>query len=102
MLQLPWLMIAELFPLSVRGVMSGVVSSLAYLFIFTTVKIYPNLLASLRMFGMMWVFAAFSFFVIFFARFCLPETQGRLLIEIENSFKKEERMETPIFVLQVR
>uniref|UniRef100_A0A1B6DNR0 Major facilitator superfamily (MFS) profile domain-containing protein n=2 Tax=Clastoptera arizonana TaxID=38151 RepID=A0A1B6DNR0_9HEMI len=86
MLQLPWVMIGELFPSSVRGFMSGIVSSLAYFFIFLLIKGYNTFLAYLNVYGLMWVFAAISLSVILFTLLCLPETQGRTLIEIENSF----------------
>ncbi|KAL1123359.1 hypothetical protein AAG570_002444 [Ranatra chinensis] len=109
MLQLPWLMIGELFPLSVRGVMSGTVSSLAYLFIFATVKVYPNIISCLRLYGMMWLFAGVSLLVVVFTKFFLPETQGKLLIEIENSFKKSDKNAKdsdtqidPIFILRIK
>jgi len=42
-LQLPWIMCGELFPLRVRGVMGGMVTSLAHLLIFASVKTYTNL-----------------------------------------------------------
>lgn len=42
-LQLPWIMTGELFPLRARGAMGGIVSSLAHLLIFTSVKTYPDL-----------------------------------------------------------
>lgn len=89
MLQLPWVMIGELFPLSVRGFMSGVVSSLAYLFIFAIIKIYPNLMSTLNLTGMMALFSVISILTIFFVVFFLPETQGKLLIDIENSFREK-------------
>lgn len=86
MLQLPWVMIGELFPSSVRGIMGGVVSSLAYFFIFLVVKAYPSFLTYLQMHGMMWLFAAISLSVIIFTLLFLPETQGKTLLEIENQF----------------
>ncbi|XP_046661074.1 facilitated trehalose transporter Tret1-like isoform X1 [Homalodisca vitripennis] len=87
MLQLPWIMIGELFPTAVRGIMGGVVSSLAYFFIFVVVKVYPQCLQYMHVHGMMWSFAAISLFAIVFVLLFLPETQGRTLIEIEAQFK---------------
>lgn len=112
MLQLPWLMIGELFPLSVRGFMSGVVSSLGYLFIFAIIKVYPNLMTTLHLSGMMALFSASSILTVFFVIFFLPETKGKELIDIENSFKaksssKEEFKENgvdnidPIYILKI-
>ncbi|XP_073992471.1 trehalose transporter 1-like protein isoform X2 [Rhodnius prolixus] len=89
MLQLPWLMIGELFPLPVRGLMSGTVSSLAYLFIFTIIKVYPDMMTSLHLSGMMILFSAVSITTVLFVFLYLPETQGKSLLDIENSFKKK-------------
>lgn len=87
MLQLPWIMTGELFPTAVRGIMGGIVSSLAYFFIFVVVKIYPQILEVLQVYGMMWAFAAISLSVIGFVVFFLPETQGKTLLEIEAKFQ---------------
>lgn len=93
MLQLPWVMIGELFPTTVRGIMGGVVSSLAYIFIFAVVKLYPECLAKMHMYGMMWCFAAISICAVVFVLLFLPETQGKTLIEIENDFKGKKKSE---------
>lgn len=95
MLQLPWLMIGELFPLAVRGIMSGIVSSLAYFFIFAIIKIYPNLMSTLDLTGMMGLFSVISLLTAIFVIFFLPETKGKLLIDIEKSFKKKENFKEP-------
>uniref|UniRef100_A0A1B6DX73 Major facilitator superfamily (MFS) profile domain-containing protein n=1 Tax=Clastoptera arizonana TaxID=38151 RepID=A0A1B6DX73_9HEMI len=89
MLQLPWLMIGELFPLSVRGFMGGIVSSLAYIFIFGVVKVYPNVQSALDMHGTMWLFTIASFGVIIYVHLFLPETRGKTLLEIEMKFMGE-------------
>ncbi|BES92757.1 Sugar (and other) transporter [Nesidiocoris tenuis] len=105
MLQLPWLMMGELFPLKVRGLMSGIVSSLAYLFIFAIVKIYPNLMAWFQLWGMLALFSGVSVFTLVFVYFFLPETQGFSLIEIENNFRKGSKAEAvepdPVYILRV-
>lgn len=93
MLQLPWVMIGELFPTTVRGIMGGVVSSLAYIFIFAVVKLYPECLTKMHMYGMMWSFAAISICAVVFVLLFLPETQGKTLIEIENDFQGKKKNE---------
>lgn len=87
MLQLPWVMIGELFPTSVRGIMGGVVSSLAYVFIFTVVKVYPAFISAFDLYIMMWIFAAVSLGVIAYVLAFLPETQGKTLLQIEMQFE---------------
>ncbi|RZF41842.1 hypothetical protein LSTR_LSTR005304 [Laodelphax striatellus] len=93
MLQLPWLMTGELFPLAMRGLLGGLVSSLAYLFIFGTIKIYPGLEARLDQDKVMWIFSAFSFCVVIYVKLFLPETRGKSLHEIEMKFKREDYTE---------
>lgn len=87
MLQLPWVMIGELFPTSVRGIMGGVVSSLAYFFIFTIVKVYPAFVSAFDLYIMMWIFAGISLSVIAYVLIFLPETQGKTLLQIEMQFE---------------
>lgn len=87
MLQLPWVMIGELFPTSVRGIMGGIVSSLAYLFIFAIVKVYPTFISAFDLYIMMWIFAGVSLAVIAYVLAFLPETQGKTLLQIEMQFE---------------
>ncbi len=90
MLQLPWLMVGELFPLAVRGIMGGIVSSLAYLFIFITVKFYPTLMETLKIDGTMWLFCGASVLAAIFTMLYLPETKDKTLFQIEKAFTKSE------------
>lgn len=90
MLQIPWLMIGELFPLSVRGIMGGLVCSLAYLFIFATVKFYPNAERVLNTAGIMMLFSIASLLAGLYALTLLPETKDKSLNEIEQTFVKKK------------
>ena len=89
-LQLPWILTSELFPISHRGFLSGVVSSIAYLFIFISVKIYPDLLPILQLHGLLWGFFIMSSTGALFLYFFLPETKNKTLEEISDSFLKEK------------
>lgn len=94
MLQLPWMMIGELFPLAVRGIMGGIISSLAYLFIFLTVKFYPTIVENLRMDGTMLLFSVAALLAAVFSFLYLPETKDKSLFEIERTFTKCESGES--------
>lgn len=83
---LPWMMIGELFPLRVRGIMGGVVPSLAYLFIFVTVKVSPGLMMALDTDKIMWLFAAAAAAAGGYVYAFLPETRGKSLHQIEKMF----------------
>lgn len=87
MVPVPWIMTGELFPLRVRSIMAGVVMCMAQLFIFTSVKIYPDLQANLNFSGTVLLFFVASILSIFYAKYLLPETKNKRLEEIEEYFK---------------
>jgi len=89
MVPLPWMMIGELFPLKVRGIMGGLVPSLGYLFIFVTVKISPSLMTALDTDQIMWLFAGAAGLAACFIAAFLPETRGKSLLQIERLFSSE-------------
>lgn len=87
MVPVPWIMTGELFPLRVRSIMAGVVMCIAQLFIFTSVKVYPDLQENLYFSGTVLLFFIASILSIFYAKFLLPETKNKRLEEIEDYFK---------------
>ncbi|CAH0394912.1 unnamed protein product [Bemisia tabaci] len=88
---LPWSMGAELYPLNVRGIMSGATLCVAYSIFFTYVKLYHVAMGALKMYGLLFVFAASSFLAALFGIFILPETRGKSLSEIERGFEAKAR-----------
>lgn len=71
-----------------KGKMGGLTVTLAYIFMFSSVKSFPYLLTALSMDIMLYIFAASCLaFCIFIYNF-LPETYGKSLIDIENYFIK--------------
>ncbi|XP_065333329.1 facilitated trehalose transporter Tret1-2 homolog isoform X1 [Cloeon dipterum] len=86
MLQLPWIMTSELFPLRVRSVAVGLVTAIAHLLIFASVKTYPGLLFALGLPGTLALFTCASLGAAIFALVFLPETKDKTLGEIETDF----------------
>ncbi|XP_025421187.1 facilitated trehalose transporter Tret1-like isoform X2 [Sipha flava] len=86
MVPLPWMMIGEMFPLNVRGIMGGLVPSLGYFFIFITVKVSPGLMSALETDQIMWLFAAAAAVAACFCFAFLPETRGKSLHQVEQLF----------------
>jgi len=86
-LVIPWTLIGELLPITVRGIGSGIVVAVAYILMFGVVKSFPF---ALNVIGTEGIFFFFSFMslagVVFVYKF-LPETLGKSLQEIENYFK---------------
>lgn len=108
-LVVPWVMIGELYPQKVRGIVGGMTTCMAHTFVFIVVKTYPFLKSVLEMHGTFILYGCISFLgefypfffafqtylflicyvyytgTIFFYYF-LPETKGKTLQEIEDYF----------------
>ncbi|CAH0392550.1 unnamed protein product [Bemisia tabaci] len=106
-LQLPWIMIGELYPLAYRGIMGGLISSVGYALIFLHVKIFPAISTVMNIYSIFLVYGLFSLVAIVFGKVYLPETKDKELHEIEEIFKKkkgevqkvdEKPNQTPIFI----
>nr|XP_018906977.1 PREDICTED: facilitated trehalose transporter Tret1-like isoform X1 [Bemisia tabaci] len=88
---LPWAMSGEMYPLRVRGIMSGATLVVAYFAFFFYIKMYYVFLEALKIYGVLFVFAACSVVVLLFGIFVLPETQGKSLLEVELGFEKKAK-----------
>ncbi|KAG8231748.1 hypothetical protein J437_LFUL012026 [Ladona fulva] len=85
-LTLPWAMLGEVFPSSVRGPASGATSAIAYFLSFASIKAYPGLKSAIGSHGVFFVFGVFSLLGTMFVAAWLPETHGRTLSGIEKDF----------------
>ncbi|XP_067005259.2 facilitated trehalose transporter Tret1 [Anabrus simplex] len=94
--QIPWMYVAEVFPLRSRGLAGGVTAALAYVLYFTASKTYLGLESSLCLYGVFWLYGAFSCVGFVFLYWVLPETEGQTLEEVEAYFlgKKAASTET--------
>lgn len=87
-LPLPWSICGEIFPMSVKGTMTGLLYSIGYELMFVGIKVYP---ATVAMLGVEWVWTVFTGFCLataLFGAFVLPETTGKSLDEILDNFKR--------------
>jgi major inositol transporter-like SP family MFS transporter len=83
-----WLLMSELFPMQVRGLLTGTAVSMQWIFNALVAFSFPMALASLgnyTFFG----FAVLNLCSFVFVFFCLPETRGKSLEAIEKHMKKE-------------
>lgn len=87
---LPWCMTGELFPLALRGLGSGIVSSMNFLSFFVVVKTAPLLFANIGMEGAFCIYGTVALLGTMFLMAYLPETKDRTLQDIENSFESKE------------
>ncbi|XP_050542463.1 facilitated trehalose transporter Tret1-like [Daktulosphaira vitifoliae] len=88
---LPWSFCAEVFPPHVNGVMTGIMYSLAYVMLFSGVKIFPAAVKQFGFLSVLWVFFGFSAFASLFGIFLMPETVNKTKEEILNNFTKSKR-----------
>lgn len=85
-LVVPWIMIGELYPQKVRGIMGGITTCSAHMFVFIVVKTYPLLSVAIERHGAYLLYGSVSIVGTLFFYFALPETKGTTLHEIEDYF----------------
>ena len=83
-----WLLMSELFPNQVRGLLTGMAVAVQWLCNATVAFSFPVALEAIGNYTF-YVFAAINLGSLLFVYFCLPETRGKSLEEIERHLKKE-------------
>lgn len=64
----PWVMIGELYPQKVRGIVGGMTTCMAHIFVFLVVKTYPFLAHALYRHGVFIMYGCISFLGKFYLR----------------------------------
>ena len=82
-----WLMIAEIYPLRIRGTAMSAASIANWGSNFIVALMFPVLLAGLGGATLFWIFAIIGVAAWIFIYLRVPETKGRSLEEIEASFR---------------
>ncbi len=90
---IPWVMMSELSPLRVRGILSGVAilanwSSAAFV-----TFIFPIYQGAVGHYGSWWTLTGITLLSIPFVILFIPETKGKSLEQIEESFKTKDEAE---------
>ncbi|KGF64866.1 MULTISPECIES: sugar porter family MFS transporter [Pseudomonas] len=83
-----WLLMSELFPMQVRGLLTGTAVSMQWLFNATVAFLFPIAVDTIGN-PTFFVFAAINIGSLIFVFTCLPETKGKSLEQIEKHMKKE-------------
>lgn len=83
---IPWTLIGELFPTSMRGIMGGIMVSIAYWIMTGVLKNFIFILDKIGAEGIFLFFCGSSFFGAIFVYAFLPETLGKSFPEIEKIF----------------
>lgn len=90
----PWCLIAELFPMSSRGIGSGLSAAFNFLVFFIVVQTGPMFFVHIGAEGAFLIYGSVAFIGAFFLHFFLPETKNKTLQQIEESFMKPEKLDT--------
>lgn len=83
---IPWMLIGEVYPVSVRSGASGMSSGIGYIFGFLSNKLFLGMVATMTLSGTFWFYSAIALTGCIVLYFTLPETEGKTLIEIETYF----------------
>ncbi|XP_069699247.1 facilitated trehalose transporter Tret1-like isoform X5 [Periplaneta americana] len=86
-LTLPFAMIGEVYPLKIRGSACGFTTFMATIFVFVAVKLYPEMKHLMGLHNVFVFYTAVACAGTVTMYFCLPETQGKTLEEIEEYFR---------------
>jgi MFS transporter, SP family, galactose:H+ symporter len=82
-----WLLIAEIYPLKVRGIAEGTAAGVNWAFNFVVSLTFLTLIQLLGASSTFWMYATLAIASWFFSYYLVPETKGRTLEEIEHSFR---------------
>lgn len=91
---LPWNMVGELFATETKGLGSGIsvmMTSIAY---FATIKTAPGMFESIGHQGTYLFYGLSTLVGTIFLFFCLPETRGKTLLQIEEHFRYGKKGKT--------
>lgn len=89
---LPWVMVGEVFPAALRGLGSGVTTAYCFLMFFAVVKTGPDLIASIGIHGAFYTYGAVALGGAVFIYAFLPETRNRTLQDIEEAYRRTNRL----------
>lgn len=82
-----WLIIAEIFPLEIRGFATSTMVSLSWVFNFIVAQTFLTLINTLGATGTFMIYAIICFLGILFVFYKMPETKGSSLEKIEANLR---------------
>ena len=89
---IPWILISELFPLRVRGVLAGVVSAVNWACAAMVAGLYFEYVDLVKEWCAWWTFAMLNLIAAVFVAVLLPETRGKKLELIEQQLLYNYRL----------
>lgn len=89
-----WLLIAEIYPLKVRGLAEGVAATTNWVANLVVSLTFLSLVQALGASTTFWVYGALSVGALLFSYYMVPETKGRTLEEIEQHWRRRAETES--------
>lgn len=83
-----WILISEIMPLAIRGTAMSIATMSNFVFNFIVALIFPTLLATIGEPLTFGIFGMIGIFSLFYTWKYIPETKGRSLEQIEQSWKE--------------
>uniref|UniRef100_A0A2A4JPP7 Major facilitator superfamily (MFS) profile domain-containing protein n=1 Tax=Heliothis virescens TaxID=7102 RepID=A0A2A4JPP7_HELVI len=80
---IPWMMMAELFPVEFRGAATGVTVIVNWMLVFVVTLCFPIMKDAIGIYSCFWFFAAFMVLGTIFVFFLIPETKGKTVSQIQ-------------------
>lgn len=93
---IPWVIMGELFPLRVKGAASSTSTVVNRLLAFCMTRYFSDIVDAIGAYGAYWMCCGFSVLSIPFVIFCMPETKGKTLEEIEQYFSGNKKNDDDI------
>lgn len=84
-----WVLPSEIFPIGIRAKAVSITTSSTWMCNFIIGLVTPRMLETMK-FGTYLFFGVFAFMAFFFVWFCIPETKGRPLEEMDEVFNDIE------------
>uniref|UniRef100_A0A0K2U1S5 Facilitated trehalose transporter Tret1like [Nasonia vitripennis] n=1 Tax=Lepeophtheirus salmonis TaxID=72036 RepID=A0A0K2U1S5_LEPSM len=91
---IPYLLVGELCPSKIKNLTSSLSIGLMSISIFTVVKIFPTLLATIGCSMTYLFYGSFCMGLAIFTYCCVPETSNKSLQELQGIFRKEIQKDT--------
>lgn len=84
---IPWLMMSEIFPATVRGTASSAATLLNWSCSFLVTETFKSMISGITEEGVFWFYGSVCVLGVLFVLFKVPETKGRSLEELERYFE---------------
>lgn len=84
---IPWLLMSEILPVKVRGFAGALCVLTNWSMAFLVTKTFQDMMIALTSAGTFWLFSFMCVLNLVFTTFCVPETKGKTLEQIEAIFR---------------